>query len=126
MIIMVTGDRDYKDRGLVNGVLGAVIDRVSLSEDITILDGACPYGGADQMAYEYGSVAAGIHHKRFAAKERTVAEYHARNQAMVDYGPDVCVAFKDVFDFTLSKGGTEDTVRRAKAAGIPCIIVSAL
>lgn len=89
-------------------------------------------------------------HKRYPADWRPGGVYDPgagpkRNQRMLDEGkPDVVVAFKDGFqrdpevpvlnmDGTRTgavirsrqaKGGTEDMVRRAKAAGIPVYIVS--
>ncbi len=42
-----------------------------------------------------------------------------RNQSMIDFPPDIVLAFKEGFDHTLKKGGTEDAVRRAKDARIP-------
>lgn len=50
---------------------------------------------------------------------------HIRNQQQLDEGkPDTVVAAKNGFDWSLSGGGTEDMVRRAKAAGIPTYVVA--
>lgn len=50
-----------------------------------------------------------------------------RNQEMLDYAlrADECsvIAFKDDFDWTFKKGGTEDMVRRARDAGVSGTVV---
>lgn len=63
-----------------------------------------------------------------ARRGRCVAAGGRRNQQMLDYAlfatEQYTLAFKDGFDRTMKKGGTEDMVRRSKAAGVHGKIVS--
>lgn len=45
-----------------------------------------------------------------------------RNRQMLDTGATLVVAFKEGFDHSLTRGGTENMVRMARAAGIPTIV----
>ena len=47
-----------------------------------------------------------------------------RNDTMIAAEPDHVLAFKDDFDFTMKKGGTEHAVRCALAKNIPVILYS--
>jgi hypothetical protein len=47
-----------------------------------------------------------------------------RNREMLAENPDLVIAFKDDFDRTLSKGGTEHMVKIAKKAGVKTVLVS--
>ena len=46
-----------------------------------------------------------------------------RNQRMLDSGAIGVVAFKHPFNWALDRGGTEDMVRRAKAASVPTYVI---
>jgi hypothetical protein len=47
-----------------------------------------------------------------------------RNRLMLDdFHPDLVVAFKDGFDYSLESGGTEHMVKIARAAGVECRVV---
>lgn len=45
-----------------------------------------------------------------------------RNRQMLDQHPDVVLAFKDGFDHTFSRGGTEHMVKIALDAQVPCLL----
>lgn len=45
-----------------------------------------------------------------------------RNRLMLDERPDVVLAFKDYFDWSLNRGGTENMVKIASDAGVPCFV----
>lgn len=126
MRILITGDRNYKDREMVFGVIGAVMGRVPATEDITIIDGMAK--GADQLASEFGSMLDGVFHERYPADwdKHGKAAGHIRNKEMLDSGADVVIAFKDNFNHALDKGGTENMVKIAMAAGMPVILVGEL
>jgi hypothetical protein len=112
MRVLVCGGRDFTDRTAVWGLLQAV----HLKRGIGVLiHGACPTG-ADRLADEW------------AAEESVPIEAYPavwkldgrldrsagprRNQRMMDEGkPDLVIAFP-------GGKGTDDMVRRAKAAGV--------
>lgn len=48
---------------------------------------------------------------------------HIRNQLMLDTGVREVWAFKSTFDWTMTRGGTEDMVRRARKALVPAYVV---
>ena len=47
-----------------------------------------------------------------------------RNKLMLAQRPHLVVAFKDEFDHTLTRGGTENMVRIAREAGVKTMVVS--
>ena len=53
--------------------------------------------------------------------DRRAAAGPVRDQAMVDAGADLCVAFHRAIG---NSKGTKDCLRRALAAGIPCYLVA--
>lgn len=123
MRVLVCGDRNWQDAEII----WTILDGLSASEMITIIEGQCPYGGADKAAADYAE-AAGMDHLPFPADWENRPRWAAgpeRNQRMLDEGqPHVVLAFKDNFNWKLDKGGTEDMVKRAKAAGLPVYVIS--
>ena len=115
MRILVTGSRDWTDR---DAVFVAILRQIIGMDrrHITIVHGACPTG-ADAFAAELADWN-GIREERHPAdwKARGKAAGPIRNQAMVDAGADICLAFP--LD---SSRGTRDCMRRAEAAGIPVV-----
>ena len=145
MRVLVCGSRKWTDRAIVFRVLDGF--GPTAADDTTIIEGQCPYGGADAFAAEWAQIYDdAVEHLPFPPEIRNgVVQGPARNQRMLDEGkPDVVIAFKDGFQRDVpgwepgtdgkanfarpipgfAKGGTEDMVRRAKAAGIPVYIVS--
>lgn len=114
MRVLICGGRDYSDRALFERVMEPY-----RSTATTIIHGACPTG-ADAMADDWPN-AYGQHTERYPADWRTngSAAGPIRNQRMLDDGqPDLVIAFP-------GGRGTADMVRRAKAAGVQVIEVSA-
>lgn len=119
MRVLVCGSRDWTDGDALIAVLCGYIELA----DVVIHGGA---RGADALA---GQIARSFAFKveEFPADWRGQgrAAGHIRNKLMLTEGkPDVVWAFKDNFDHSLSKGGTENMVRIAKEAGIPTYVVS--
>jgi hypothetical protein len=88
---------------------------------LVVVEGQCPYGGADKFAEDFAATMSlrhpgRVYHDPFPANWKTLGQYagHIRNQLMVDRGADVCLAFP-----TIESRGTWDCVRRAEEAGIP-------
>ena len=116
MRAIVTGNRTWTNEGAVREALRA------LPEASTVVHGGCPTGAdaiADRLARSTGHV-----------PEIHPAEWHAhgpaagpiRNQAMVDLGADVCLAFGELQRMKRGKmrnTGTGDCVAKARRAGIP-------
>ena len=157
MRVLVCGSREWTDARLVNAILTGLWVDVDVTEEFVVIEGQCPYGGADALAARWAHDNAGergVAHLPFPPEIRGgYVQGPARNQRMLDEGkPDVVIAFKDGFQRDTGclrcdgtgnellslfracvdcdgtggrgKGGTEDMVRRAKAAGIPVYIVS--
>lgn len=123
--ILVTGSRDYQDKDSMWKILDAIefLYRRSMDYRLLLIEGE--QRGADLMAKAW-AIRRGVDVYPFNADWTRFGKGagHVRNEAMVDYlkkqkdWHKVCLAFKDDFDWTLSKGGTEDCFKRAKAAGI--------
>lgn len=137
MRVIVTGGRDYDDREAVRrafeehlgGWAGAGAEAA-----VTVVDGACPYGGADELANQTAKEM-GFRTERVPADwflhdwegETKVRCYHRpypddycpaagprRNQTMIDRGADIVLAFP-------GGRGTSDMVTRADRAGVKVI-----
>lgn len=120
MRVLVTGSRDWDDFHAVFDALRDVRWSVPWEEKMTVVHGACPTG-ADKDAADWAAVFAPFN----VTEERHPAQWRIgntfvkaagmyRNQAMVDLGADVCLAF--------IKGGSRGATHcaaAAEAAGIP-------
>jgi hypothetical protein len=111
MRILITGSREWTDRHIIHDALMAEVGPYAVA---TIVHGACPKGGADEIAGYWARYFNGMTEEPHPPKKNTAEEFKARNQKMVDRGADLCLAFP-----TDNSRGTWDCVRRAKAAGIP-------
>jgi len=109
MRVLVTGSRDLTDRKLVWDALMPYG-----SGHWTLIVGDCPTG-ADLFARAHFR---GSRMRVFTADWAThgKAAGPKRNQAMVDSGADVCLAFLKA---GLACRGTRDCASRAELAGIP-------
>lgn len=116
MRILVTGSRNLTNRQLVVDALQAVGCDTDPTELITVVHGACPYGGADAFASDWAEIAFNTEEEAHPADFAGLGPKAGplRNQEMVDLGADICLAFP-----TGGSRGTWDCVRRARAAGIP-------
>jgi hypothetical protein len=113
--VLVTGSRKWTDEQAVCWALYTYGFRWAQvkGEPLTIVHGACA-AGADRMADDWGRAATGCEVERWPADWRQgKAAGPARNQAMVDAGADICLAFR-----CPKSRGTVDCIRRARAAGI--------
>jgi hypothetical protein len=120
MRIVVCGSRDFDDWGVVTSVLFGLSVNLPHNGPFTIIEGVCPYGGADKLAAE----AAGFYgwaHEPFPPKTNTAAHFHERNRAMIDSGADLCVAFVNK-PLSLSRG-TDSTVSYARSKHVKTITV---
>jgi hypothetical protein len=117
--VLVTGARTTTPRD--DAVVIACLKRVCEpalrnGRPVVIIEGECPTGGVDVTARQWASIMPGV------AVEKYPAEWHrlgkaagpTRNQAMVDSGADICLAFPGP-----DSVGTWDCLKRAARAGIP-------
>lgn len=122
MRVLVCGSRDWSDELILNVVLDGLRMRHGT---IVVIHGAAR--GADKLADEWAKYEP-MPRLPFPANWDRDGRYTAgpiRNQRMLDEAfPELVIAFKDGLRPALDKGGTEDMVRRAKAAGIPVYVVS--
>lgn len=105
--VLVTGGRDYTDRGRVMKDLSRIFDK---HRDMVVISGMAR--GADQHALDF-ALLYGLDYEGYAAKwnEDGKAAGLLRNQRMIDTKPDLVVAFP-------GGKGTADCVERAKKAGL--------
>lgn len=116
MRILITGSRDWPWPNAISMSLLGVAAGVE-DDDITIVSGACPTGAdaaaertAERMGWKLET-----HPADWSAHGRRAG--YVRNQAMVEAGADLCLAFiKD------SSRGATMTVKLAEDAGIPVTV----
>lgn len=132
--VLVTGSRTWRDEQAIRDALAAVVSEHG-PENVTVVHGAAR--GADEIADRIASAWGGG-----LTVERHPADWDApcrptcrhgykiradrkpycpsvgiyRNQAMVDLGADVCLAFQ-----VGKSRGTADCIRRAEKADIPVV-----
>ena len=132
--VLVTGSRNLKSATPVWDALHAQARIAGGLDQLVVVEGRCPYGGADYWAQTFCEVYR-VTNDPFPAlwevpcgpncghaRSRKTGELYyscagfIRNQRMVDSGADVCLAFPRG-----ASNGTYDCQKRAKAAGIPVI-----
>ena len=116
--ILVTGSRDWSDVNAVATALGYASTGWSPSS-VTVVHGACPTG-ADAIADEWGTGFGFTVERHPADWSQGKKAGPLRNQAMVDLGADICLAFP-----LGESRGTRDCMKRASAAGIPVRVIEA-
>ena len=82
--------------------------------DGVIVQGECPYGGADLLAKEYAKRKGYQWESFYAEVKNGKIQGPKRNTAMIRAGADVVLAFP-----ISSSRGTVDTILKAREAGIP-------
>jgi len=120
--IIVCGSRDYTepDYMMVYNILAGICH--SLYAEPTIVEGGA--AGADRLARE-AAESLGLESETYYAdwNKYGKAAGHIRNRDMLNLGADMVLAFKDNFDWSFSRGGTENMVRIAKEAGVPAYVI---
>lgn len=142
--VLVTGSRNLADPTPVDEALWAQARIAGSLDQLIVIEGRCPYGGADLHAQRFCERLGAINEPYPALWHRPCTSYlncggqivrpcthrrtrkdgtpyyscagFIRNQRMVDTGADVCLAFPRG-----ESKGTYDCAKRAKAAGIPVI-----
>lgn len=121
--VIVCGSRDWTD---YDTIWDALRRRCERHGEFTVIHGAAR--GADRLAGQAGR------HQSLPVVEFPAdwnkhgrAAGPIRNQAMLeaaldDYDLLGVLAFKEGFDHSLRRGGTEDMVRRAREAEVPTIV----
>ena len=114
MRILVTGSRDWADREKVWSALNEAATFGAM-----VVHGDCPTG-ADALAQAWTECQPDVNVERFPADwaKHGKAAGPIRNQEMVDFGADLCLAFP-----LGASRGTRDCMRRAEAAGIPVKVI---
>ncbi len=115
--VIVTGSRHTTPRQdmIIRAALRETIGDPDPARPVVIVEGDCPYGGADVTARMWAR------ERPYTTFESHPAMWHRdgraagplRNQRMVDAGAALCLAFP-----APDSRGTWDCVRRARAAGI--------
>ena len=118
--LLVCGSRDWTDRALLADVVGQVVIEQGRDCGVVLIEGAAQ--GADRLAGELAR-ARGWQLEEYPADWRRHgrAAGPRRNARMLREGrPERVIAFTD--DLPASPG-TTDMVRRARAAGVPVLLV---
>lgn len=118
--MLVCGSRDWCDPLMIRTLLELTC-KYNHPTPVLVHGGA---RGADNLADAAGR-SLGMTVEAFPAdwKGKGRAAGPLRNKQMLDSGVDTVVAFKDGFDFTLQRGGTEHMVRIARDAGVACRVL---
>lgn len=113
MKVLVCGGRNWKDGRMILGRLER------LPKDTIIIHGGCR--GADTIAGECAKTL-GFSTWVFEAKWEQLGKAAGpiRNQAMLDAGPDLVIAFHDHPE---KSTGTADMVKRARKVGTPVEVI---
>ena len=119
LTVIVTGSRDWTDPRAVRDALLWALGEWKTDGNPVLKHGGCPQGGADWHAdNEWRRMKLIIPQLEepvvFDAKD--YRSFKERNQAMVDSGADVCLAFALRW-----ASGTGQTARMARRAGIETI-----
>lgn len=114
MRVLVTGSRNWTDDVVLSCALFETLVEAGRPNDAVLVHGACPTG-ADAMAEQWWR-RQGLPVERHPAEwtKHGRAAGPIRNQAMVDLGADVCLAF-----IRNDSRGATHCMTRAEVAGIP-------
>jgi hypothetical protein len=113
MRILVTGSRELTDERFVTD---RIANFITTPDPVTLVVGDCPTGAdffARRRFQHLGFQHLDVHRADWATHGKAAGP--RRNQAMVDSGADVCLAF---YRDGAGNRGTTDCVRRARTAGI--------
>jgi hypothetical protein len=119
--VLVCGSRDWDDADIIWNTLHGVQRTVDF---MRVIEGAAR--GADSLGARWAKT----HNVPLESYPADWDRYgkgagHIRNKQMLDEGkPTLVLAFKDGFDYTHSRGGTENMVALAKAKGVPTYVIS--
>lgn len=118
--VLVTGSRRWSDAAALEAALVQAWDEALAAgfDGMVVVHGGCPTG-ADRLAWEWAS-RVDVPVEVFAADwdRHGPAAGPLRNQAMVDAGAVVALAFP-----LGRSAGTRDCMRRAERAGIPVRVI---
>lgn len=115
--ILVTGSREFSDEDLLYDTLSEIYEELEDSE-VIVIHGAAR--GADSFAGRWAHM---MQEEFRVFEEKHPADWDSfgkaagglRNQAMIDLGADIVVAFRKADAKNI---GTNDCIRRATSAGI--------
>lgn len=116
--VLVTGSRKVTDPQAVH--IRAVLLRTCFApianhRPVVIVQGECPYGGADLIAQQWAEATAGVQPEGHPAEWERYGKRAGmlRNSEMVAAGADICLAFP-----APDSRGTWDCLTKAAKAGI--------
>ena len=117
--ILVTGSRDWADRGAVIDALWEAWIDLGRRGDTVLVQGECHLGGADLIAkdvWEQCGLPVESHPAEMGPDGHVLGP--ERNARMVALGADLCLAFP-----LPSSRGTKNCMRLAREAGIPVRVI---
>ncbi len=120
MRVLVTGSRTWDIHYKIDMVLNELYALADvLNSPLTLVHGACPTG-ADHLAEQWALSRVNVKVEHWPAdwKQYGKSAGPRRNEAMVDAGADMCVAFLQ--DNSI---GTRQTIALARTAHIPTFVI---
>lgn len=115
MRILITGSRSHDSPEMIHKALDEETRHIFDKSSVTIIQGECPYGGADKFASQWAEINGAVD-ESYPADFKKLGKKAGplRNQKMVNSGANICLAFP-----TDDSRGTWDCVKKAKEANIP-------
>ena len=120
--ILVTGYRHWEDEEVIRKKLLEAWEYLGYPTDAVLVQGECPYGGADFIAKTLWE-SAGFTVEPHPAERDPVTNVilgKERNAKMVNLGADLCLAFLHP-----ESRGTKNCIRLAREAGIETWVTDA-
>lgn len=117
--ILVCGSREWGDASFMERLLDELLE---LNGKFLLVHGAAP--GADTLAESWARKRQ-LRYRGFPAEWDTYGKAAGpmRNAEMLEAQPvDLVVAFKDGFNDSLNRGGTENMVKQARETGVPTLV----
>lgn len=120
MNVIITGSRNWTDEVLIHETL---IKLLKNDPTMQIVQGCAP--GADKIADRCAIklLIPSLNYPAYWEDEGRAAGLIRNERMLRETNPIRIVAFKDDFDFTMKRGGTEHMCRIARAAGKPVHLV---
>lgn len=118
--VIICGSRDWTDQVTIGTF---ILGLRAMHPNLTVVHGNAR--GADKLAQQF-CLASGIPEEPHPADwvGHGKGAGPIRNREMLESGAFLVVAFKDGFDRTLQRGGTENMIRIATEAGVRTVVVS--
>lgn len=121
--VIVCGSRDWQLAQPIHAAFNTLYGTVNGGRRFEVIHGGAR--GADYLAGQVATwlgLTIRVELADWVGKGRGAGM--ERNRRMLDLAPDLVLAFKDGFDMTMRRGGTENMCRISLEAGVPVLLYS--